>query len=140
MPNTKTILKGWHTYTIDILFSSNHNIHKSSCSLRYWASDPWLKIFIKIYRLKGLKPKNKDHMNFYECCDLTKKVYLIYMYLVHYIHKWKNFWHALPSSLRQFSSTYLPKTWRPEQKAKQTWSHWARIRKNFNLGNRIIID
>ena len=25
----------------------------------------------------GLKPKNKGHTNFYECCDLTKKVYLI---------------------------------------------------------------
>ena len=21
----------------------------------------------------GMKPKNKDHSNFYECCDLTKK-------------------------------------------------------------------
>ena len=25
-----------------------------------------------------MKPKNKDHMNFYECFDLTKKVYLKY--------------------------------------------------------------
>ena len=32
--------------------------------------------FTKIYRLKGLKPKNKGRTNFYECCDLTKKVYL----------------------------------------------------------------
>ena len=24
----------------------------------------------------GLKPKNQDHATFYECCDLTKKVYL----------------------------------------------------------------
>ena len=23
-----------------------------------------------------MKPKNKGPMNFYECCDLTKKVYL----------------------------------------------------------------
>ena len=28
----------------------------------------------------GLKPKYKDKMNFYECCDLTKKVYLIYIH------------------------------------------------------------
>ena len=28
--------------------------------------------------LKGLKPKNKGHTNFYECCDFTKKVYLMY--------------------------------------------------------------
>ena len=27
--------------------------------------------------MKGLKPKNKGHTNFYECCDLTKKVYLV---------------------------------------------------------------
>ena len=27
----------------------------------------------------GLKPKNKGHANFYECCDLTKKVYLTYI-------------------------------------------------------------
>ena len=26
-----------------------------------------------------MKPKNNDHMNFYECCDLTKKVYLTYL-------------------------------------------------------------
>ena len=31
----------------------------------------------KIFRLKGLKTKNKGHTNFYECCDLTKKVYLV---------------------------------------------------------------
>ena len=28
------------SYTLDILFSSNHNINKSSCDLCYWASDP----------------------------------------------------------------------------------------------------
>ena len=33
--------------------------------------------FTKIYHLKGLKPKYKGHTNFYDCCDLTKKVYLI---------------------------------------------------------------
>ena len=25
----------------------------------------------------GLKPKDKGHTNFYECCDLTKKIYLV---------------------------------------------------------------
>ena len=28
--------------------------------------------------MKGLKTINKGHTNFYECCDLTKKVYLMY--------------------------------------------------------------
>ena len=37
----------------------------------------WLKDFSKIYRLKGLKPKTNGQTNFYECCDLTKNVYLI---------------------------------------------------------------
>ena len=38
-----------------------------------------LKDYSKIYQFKGLKPKNKGHMNFYECCDLTEKVYLTYI-------------------------------------------------------------
>ena len=33
----------------------------------------------------GLMPKNKGHMNFYECCDLTKKVYLI-LPIFHFYH------------------------------------------------------
>ena len=33
--------------------------------------------FTKIFQLRGLKPKNKGHENFYECCNLTKKVYLL---------------------------------------------------------------
>ena len=36
----------------------------------------YLKDFSKIYQLKGLKPKSKGRTNFYECCDLTEKVYL----------------------------------------------------------------
>ena len=32
-----------------------------------------LKDFCKTYQLMGLKPKNKSHANFYECCDLTEK-------------------------------------------------------------------
>ena len=39
-----------------------------------------LKDFTKIFQSKGLKPKNKDHANFYECSDLTKKVYLVTIY------------------------------------------------------------
>ena len=32
--------------------------------------------FTNIFQLKGPKPKNKGQMNFYECCNLTKKAYL----------------------------------------------------------------
>ena len=45
--------------------------------------------FNKIFRLKGLKPKNKGHMNFYECCDFTKKVCLIYMLHIFFPHNCK---------------------------------------------------
>ena len=31
--------------TLDIIFSSNHNIHKSSCGLCFWASDPLIDRF-----------------------------------------------------------------------------------------------
>ena len=32
---------------LEILFSSNHNIHKSSCGLCFWASDPLIDKFYK---------------------------------------------------------------------------------------------
>ena len=44
--------------------------------LCFWASDTLIDKFYKNFQLRGLKPKNKGHTNFYECCDLTKKVYL----------------------------------------------------------------
>ena len=46
--------------SLDILFSSNHNIHKSSYCHCFRASDPLID-------------------NIYECCDLTKKVYLTFI-------------------------------------------------------------
>ena len=63
---------------LDMIFSSNHNIHKSSCGLFFRLQTLYLKEITKIYRLKGLKPKSKGHTNFYQCCDLTKKVYLTF--------------------------------------------------------------
>ena len=45
-------------YYIRYSFLSNHNIHKSFCGLRFWASDPLIERFLsKIYQLKDLKPK-----------------------------------------------------------------------------------
>ena len=41
--------------------------------------------FTKIVQLEGLKPKNKGHKNFYECCNLTKKIYLMYCAAACYI-------------------------------------------------------
>ena len=42
----KLVAKGMYLYT----FSSNHIIHKSTCGLYFWASDPL--DFTKIYKLK----------------------------------------------------------------------------------------
>ena len=42
----------------------------------------YLKDCNKIYQFKDLKPKNKCHTIIYECCDLTKKVYLMYILLL----------------------------------------------------------
>ena len=39
--------------TLDIFFSSNHNIHKSSCGLCFWASDPLIDGFQKNLSIKG---------------------------------------------------------------------------------------
>ena len=42
-----------------------------------------VKDLSKIYQLNGLQPKNKGHINFYECCDLTKKVCLMHTFQPH---------------------------------------------------------
>ena len=38
---------------LDILFSSNHNIHKSLCGLCFWASDPLIVRFYYNLSIKG---------------------------------------------------------------------------------------
>ena len=38
---------------LDILFSSNHNIHKSLHGLCFWASDPLIDKFYKNHTIKG---------------------------------------------------------------------------------------
>ena len=63
--------------TLDILFSSNHNIHKYSHGLCFWASDPLIEKFYRNLSIKESEAQKKGQTNFYECCDLTKKVYLI---------------------------------------------------------------
>ena len=47
----------------------------------------WLIDFTKIFQLKGLKHKNKGRTNFYECCDLTKKVYLLIIFEIEMKYK-----------------------------------------------------
>ena len=58
------------------LFSSNHNVHKSSCGLCLGLQTLYSIDFCNLFQLKCLKPKNKGLSNFYEHCDVTEKVYL----------------------------------------------------------------
>ena len=53
---------------LDILFSQSKMFIKVNAGFVSGFQTLWF------YQLKGLEPKNKDHTNFYECCDLTKEV------------------------------------------------------------------
>ena len=44
---------------LDILFSSNHNIHKSSSGHCFWASDPLIDGFYKNLSIKGSEAQNQ---------------------------------------------------------------------------------
>ena len=55
-PTARIFSRGAHSFfpyffffvkvpNVDILFSSNHKIHKSSCGLCFWASDPSIDRF-----------------------------------------------------------------------------------------------
>ena len=51
------------------------------------------KDFTKTFQLKGLKSKDKSLMNFCEFSDLTKKIYVVFIYVTpicHYKQQW--FW------------------------------------------------
>ena len=61
----------WNVYTVLIYFFRQIT---TFIKVRFNLQTLRSKDFSKIYRLKGMKPKNKGHMNFYECCVLTKKV------------------------------------------------------------------
>ena len=69
----------------DILFHQITTFIKVCVGFVFWLQILYLIYFSKIYQLKGLKPKNNGQTNFYECCDLTKKVYLRYLVHVAYI-------------------------------------------------------
>ena len=48
--------------SLDILFSSNHNIHKSLCGLRFWASDPLTERLYYNQLIKGSEAqKQRPH-------------------------------------------------------------------------------
>ena len=45
--------------TIRYTFSSNHNIHKSSCGFCFWASDPLIDRFYHNLSIKGSEAQKK---------------------------------------------------------------------------------
>ena len=45
--------KTYSIFKLGILFSSNHNIHKSSSGHCFWASDPLIDEFYYILSIKG---------------------------------------------------------------------------------------
>ena len=53
-----------------------------------------------------LEAQNKGHMNFYECCDLMKKVYLIYIASRPQLDSKKKF----SSFLSKYSSSFYKKS------------------------------
>ena len=56
--------------------------------------------FSKVFQIKGLKSKNKGHTNFYECCDLTKKMFLMYISEKNYVNLLN--WQPFPIQLLLF--------------------------------------
>ena len=40
-------------------FSSNHNVHKSSCDLGFWASDPLIERFQQNLSIKGAEAQKQ---------------------------------------------------------------------------------
>ena len=44
---------------LDILFSSNHNIHKSLCGLCFWPSDPLIGKFYYNLSIKGTEAQKQ---------------------------------------------------------------------------------
>ena len=71
------LLKPSNHATLDKLFRQITTIIKVCVAFVFGLQTHKLKDFSEIYQLKDPKPKKKGHTNFYECCDLTKNVYLV---------------------------------------------------------------
>ena len=117
------------TYT----FSSNHNIHKSSCGMCFWASNPL--ILLKSCQLKWLKHKNQGHMNFYECFYLTKK-YTTYLSITYCtIGNLPTYLHTTIKlgNIKYLSGCNMPITELKYCKWKGSWCSYIFYATNFSL-------
>ena len=55
-------IKYFSIYSLDILFLSNHNFHKSSYGLCFWAPDPLIDRFYRNLSIKGFEAqKHRPH-------------------------------------------------------------------------------
>ena len=73
----------YHLPTLDILFRQITTFINVCVAFVFGLLTLSLVDFTKIFQFKGFKPKNKGQTNFYECCDLTKKVYPMINILLH---------------------------------------------------------
>ena len=117
--------------TLDILFRQITTFIKVCVAFVFGLQTLWLKDISKIYQLKGLKPKNNDHTNFYECCDLTKKVYLkrvLYLREVRGCHNNKAaFLHAKsPPGLETSTFTFDASASTTPSTSNSSWWWWWR--------------
>ena len=60
-------------YALDTFFRQIKSFLRFRLAFVFGLQTYYLIDFSKNYQLKSLEPKNKDHMNFYEHCDLMKK-------------------------------------------------------------------
>ena len=96
--NSKIWIQFWEQIAISVCFCCCSERKRREIVTMNLRSHATLRIehfhqkamFIKVHldfvhelqvQLKGLVPKNKGHTKFYECCDMTKKVYLKYIYI-----------------------------------------------------------
>ena len=60
-------------------FSSNHSIHKSSCGLCFWASDPLIDGFLLNISIKESEAQKQRPQELLWMLSFDKKVYLIHI-------------------------------------------------------------
>ena len=84
----------------------------------------------KIFQLKSLKPKNNGRTNFYECCDLTKKLYLMYC-VVFCLLIFRYTWYYI-SCIRNSSFDICQTSWTNKSMANNLLIHFCTSKLNCN--------
>ena len=69
-------------YPLNILFSSNHNIHKSSSGLCFWASDPLVERFLWNLSINGSEAQKQRPCEFLWTLRFDEKIASFLTYVV----------------------------------------------------------